>query len=318
MSDKQLPTFPAQLASACRGVVHGGAERRRVVGGWTAVLGLAVLLWLGVGCSSRTGYRPDASLLHKGDFSTGAPDRAFSFDDSLTVVSYNIQYGENIEAALADLRRAPRLDHADVILLQEMDLAGVESLARDLNCHYVYHAASVHPHHGRLFGNAVLSPWAIVDQQLVVLPHGHPLTGQKRIAVAALLDVDGAPLRVVSIHSATVILELEGRLDQATALLDSLAQGSEPVIVGGDFNTATDHGRVLTQRIFRRAGFRRAGRPTQATVRKKLWFRPSERLILDHIFYRGLEEGSAGVRIDATASDHYPLWARFGRPAPPD
>ncbi len=268
-----------------------------------------MVLLVAVGCSS-SGYHPDVSLQHRAAYGPAAP----AVRDSFTVVSYNIQYGEDIDLALADLREVPGLADADVILLQEMDLAGVEQMAQALGRNYAYQAASVHPHHGHLFGNAVLSRWPIVGQQLVVLPHPHPVTGHHRIAVVADLDVAGLPVRAVSLHVATVILELDERLEQAVAALDSLADVPGPVIVGGDFNTLTDYGRNLTLRLFRKAGFRRAGRPTVPTVRKKLWLWPSQRLVLDHMFTRGLEIGSAGVASEATASDHYPLWARFGFP----
>jgi endonuclease/exonuclease/phosphatase family metal-dependent hydrolase len=262
------------------------------------------------GCNPRPEPNTDLDLQHRGNYGPAVA----TVRDSFTVVSYNIQYGENVDAALVDLNRTPYLADADVLLLQEMDPEGAERMARELGYNYVYQAASLHPHHDRLFGNAVLSRWPIVGQRLLVLPHPHPVTGHRRIAVVADLDVAGLPVRAVSVHVATVIRELDARLDQATAALDSLADVPGPVIIGGDFNTLTDYGRRLTMRLFRKAGFRRAGSPTSPTVRQKLWLWPSQRLVLDHVFTRDLELGAAGVFQGATASDHYPLWARFGFP----
>jgi endonuclease/exonuclease/phosphatase family metal-dependent hydrolase len=284
------------------GIVNG---LKLVVSVWVAVAALLL-----VGCSSWTKYRPDETKQHRADHGPNAPTAR----DSFTVVSYNIQYGEKIDLALADLRNEPRIDDADVILLQEMDLTGVERMAQELGHNYYYQAASVSPHHGRLFGNAVLSRWPILAESFLVLPNAHPLTGQRRIAVIADLDVAGVPVRAISVHTSTVVAELPERVEQAAAVLDSLTDFPGPVIVGGDFNTVTDYGRNRTQRLFRKAGFRRAGRPTVATIGKRLWFWPSQKLVLDHLFYRDLALGSTGVRTTATASDHYPLWARFGFP----
>jgi endonuclease/exonuclease/phosphatase family metal-dependent hydrolase len=202
------------------------------------------------------------------------------------------------------------------VLLQEMDLEGTEKLARALGCNLVYHAAAVHPHHGRLFGNAVLSPWPIVAHDLIVLPHPHPLSGQRRIAVQADLLIAGRPLRAISVHLATPVTPLDARIEQAAAVAAAAADAPGPVVVGGDLNTVTDRGRVLVLRTFRKAGLRPAGLPTRPTIRKRIWLRPDLELALDHILVGKLTAGSAGVVGEAEASDHLPVWARCGWPPP--
>jgi len=291
---------------------NGGLPTGLLTGLRTGLLPAFILASLGGGCSSWTAYRPDpdhAHVVRSVSPPTAAPE-------SLLVVTYNVQWGEDLEVAEADLRRKPAVAGADVILLQEMDLGGVESLARDLGCNLVYHAAAVHPHHGRLFGNAVLSPWPIVAYELIVLPHPHPLSGQRRIAVLADLEVAGRPLRTVSVHMATPITPLEDRVDQAAAVIEAVAGTSGPVIVGGDLNTATDHGRVLILREFRKARLLPPAPPTTPTIRKRIWLRPDLELALDHILTRGLVAGSSGVIREAEASDHLPVWARFAWPPP--
>ena len=243
--------------------------------------------------------------------STAAPD-------SLLIASYNIQYGEDVALAIDDLRRAG-LDRPDILLLQEMTPAGVDSVARALGLGYVYQPASVHPHHGRLFGNAVLSRWPVTAHRLLVLPHPHPVTGHRRIALACDLDVAGRPVRTVSLHLATPVLATALRLDQAAAVLDSLVTPwPGAVIVGGDFNTAGPHDVAAVRKMYRRAGRLHPARlPEGCTVRGHPWRLLGAGCRLDHLFLRGLDDGSAGIATGSEASDHFPIWARVGWRAAP-
>jgi endonuclease/exonuclease/phosphatase family metal-dependent hydrolase len=238
--------------------------------------------------------------------------------ESLTVVSYNIQYGEDLEVAAADLRRHPRLREADVYLLQEMDPAGTDSLARALGCNYVYYRASVSPHHDRAFGNAVLSRWPIVSHRLLVLPHDAPLTGQQRIAVAVDLDLGGRRVRVVSVQLSTMVASLADRLDQAAAIADSLATGDRPVIIGGDFNTISTYEETRLRQVLRERGLREARLPAGTTMERRLLGLVPVRLRLDRVFYTGLEPTATGIAAEAQASDHVPIWARLAVPAHDD
>jgi endonuclease/exonuclease/phosphatase family metal-dependent hydrolase len=231
--------------------------------------------------------------------------------DSLTVVSYNIQYGEDLPVAAADLRAIPRVRDADIYLLQEMDAAGTDSLARLLGCDYVYFRASVSPHDDRDFGNAVLSRWPIVAHEVFVLPHGAPLTGQQRVAVAADLDVGGRQMRAVSVHLSTVLASLTDRLDQAAAAADSLLAGAVPVVVGGDFNTISVYEATRLRQALRRHGLQEARLPTGATARRTLFGLIPMRWRLDRFYYAGLEPVVTGIASTAQASDHLPIWATF-------
>jgi len=233
--------------------------------------------------------------------------------DSLLIVSYNIQYGEDLATALVDLRTAG-LDRPDILLLQEMTPAGVDTLARALDMAYVYQPASVHPHHQQLFGNAVLSRWPITANRLLVLPHPHPWSGHRRIAIACDLDVGGRPVRAVSVHLATPVLPADQRLAQAVAVVDSLVEGWDgPVVVGGDFNTLARADIAAVRKAYRRtARLLPARLPPGGTVRWHPGRLVGAGATLDHVFVRGLPVGSAGVARAATASDHFPLWIRCG------
>lgn len=274
----------------------------------------AALALLAAGCGLGTGYAPEVVPVHHGRASRPAPAVA---GDSLTVVSWNIQYGEDLDVALAELRSHPRLAAADVLLLQEMDRAGVAALAESLGLHWVYGLAAVHPHHARPFGNAVLARRPLTALPPLELPHRTPVTGHRRIAVAADVDLGGgAVLRAVSVHTATVIVAQDKRLAQAAAVLAGV-EGAGPAVVAGDFNTVSDWEVTLLRRAARRAGFthlRLPGGATYAAGHRRL---PAGGMVLDHVLVRGLAAGARGVVRTATASDHYPVWAVVARPAAP-
>lgn len=265
---------------------------------------MVVLTLLLAGCSSQTAFVPGSAHLTTSEAPLATAAR--SAPDSLIVVTYNIRHGEELDAALADLRAlAP--GGADVVLLQEMDPAGAAWLAQQLGCGHVYAPASVHPRHDRLFGNAVLSRWPVTGQRVVVLPHGSPLYGLRRIAVAADLDVAGRPVRAISAHLASAFLPQAERLDQLSAVLDSLVAGWDgAVVLGGDLNTSTPDDRFRFHRRLRAAGLRTvpATDPTAHWQPTRLWGLGE---VLDHVYVRGLVPGAPTVGRAATASDHWPL-----------
>jgi len=274
------------------------------------VSGIAVVaagLLLPAACSPDHDFHPGIEHLHRIDTMTWAPALR---PDSLLVVSYNVQYGEDVAVALNDLRRAG-LDRPDILLVQEMNPAGIDTLAGTLALNARYQPASIHRHHERRFGNALLSRWPILSHELLVLPHGHPLTGDQRIALACDVDVRGHVVRVVSVHLATVILGSDRRFEQAAAVVDSLVSGDVgPVVVGGDFNTATEGEIRRLRRLYRD---RARLQPARLGLDCTIGWHPG-RLVnagcrLDHIFVRGFEPGTGGVATEALASDHYPVWS---------
>jgi endonuclease/exonuclease/phosphatase family metal-dependent hydrolase len=278
-----------------------------------AALLLLVLLTLGGGCAADPSLQPALSREVRLEATAlGEATAEAAVPDSLLVVTYNIQYGEDVALALSDLRRAG-LDDPDVLLLQEMSPAGVDTVARALGLHAVYQPASLHPHHDREFGNAVLSRWPILDSQLLVLPHPHPWTGDRRIAVACDLDVAGRRVRTVSLHVATPVLTPGMRLEQATAVLEELVAGwTGPLIVGGDFNTSLPGDLPALRKEYRHRARLLPVPPAGCTIRWHPGRLVGARCALDHIFLRDLRAGSHGVARGAKASDHFPVWARVG------
>ncbi len=231
--------------------------------------------------------------------------------DSLVCVSYNIAFSEKLDQALVDLANDAVPQQPDILLLQEMDAEGAAYMALHLGMNYYYFPSFIHPHHGRLFGNAVLSPWPLSNARTAALPHANPLTENYRTALAVDVELAGGMVQVVSAHNATLIVDLEKRVQQVVAIRDSLVVPAGPVIVGGDFNTGTNWEGTLFRRVMRQAGFRETRPPAGRTARGGPLDFFGYHLKLDHIYYRDLQFVSAGVCRETSASDHFPIWGVF-------
>lgn len=265
------------------------------------------------GCGLKTGYTPDQVTVHRGAVNEPSPARP----DSLRILCWNIQYAIEVDLALQEIKADSNMAAADIILLQEMDPKGARRMAEELGMHHVYAAASVSPQSKNLFGNAVLSKWPIVDDQVLTLPHETLLTGHRRIAVAADIDLAGLPIRAISIHTATMIMDQRKRVEQAEAARDSLGGFDGPVIIGGDFNTVSEYEGTLLRQNMRRLRLKQVRLPAGPTIANKYKKMPGSEPVLDHFFYKEFEAGSRGVAHETTASDHYPIWVVLAVPDPP-
>jgi endonuclease/exonuclease/phosphatase family metal-dependent hydrolase len=267
----------------------------------------AMGLLIASACTSALDKPPSEADLARGSFAPAVDVHA----DSLVVAAYNIKFGEQVELAIQELGDHPMLAAADVLLLQEMHPEGCEAIARRRGYDFVYYPASVHPQHDRPFGNAVLARARLVDQGFVILPKAGLVSGTRRIAVHADLEIGSRRLRAVSVHTSTVILEQRQRLRQAQTILDSLSAVAGPMVIGGDFNTGSPDDVLQFRSLMRRAGFRQVHLPGDATIRKSWPRMAGVSFVLDHFFYRGLQVRRSGVVEAARASDHYPIWVVF-------
>lgn len=234
-----------------------------------------------------------------------APDEV---PTDLVVVSYNLRYGDEIEAAIAAYRQENPLPEADIVLLQEMDEDDVSRIARGLGYNYVYYPASV-AEDGDNFGNAILSRWPISDPAKLILPGLHPLSGQQRTATRAVVHVGDADILTYSTHIEVAASPGSLRREQFAAILDDIPDDATHVIVGGDFNTATSWGVDSLAEQFAAADMEHSTAGVGPTF-TRFGLRPSA---TDHIFARGFETVDAGVLIEVTASDHFPVWARLAQ-----
>lgn len=224
---------------------------------------------------------------------------------SLRVVTFNIEFARELDAALDVLQNEPALRDPDVVLLQEMDEPSVRRIADELSLHYTYYPATFSLRSDRDFGNAVLSRWPIVADEKLVLPHLGVFARTQRIATAATVQVGNRRVRVYSIHLATLVQMLpHARREQLTAVFDNAAS-FEHVVVGGDLNTQS-LSRAALERGY--ATPTEDGPPTTALGR---W---------DHIFVKGFDvpaQDDTGTISDVLgSSDHRPVWVVVVFPGP--
>lgn len=263
---------------------------------------LMVIAFIATSFQSVNNYDDPEGPKFEGAYSPGRTN----FDGELKVVSWNIAFANDIEQAIHDLQEAPDLRDADILLLQEMDEIGTEMIARTLGYNYVYYPASVHSHTDRNFGNAVLSKWPIEMSEKIILPHHSPKNDQIRIAVRALLTIDGKQVPVYSVHTETIWLDNESRADQITYLTEIVESDEPHVIVGGDFNTIT-----LKDELFLNEQMAAAGLEDMTKNIGNTFELGRVGLMLDHIFARGMTHLDAGVWQESDASDHDPVWAKM-------
>lgn len=261
----------------------------------------ALVLALGASLAPACASAPHNYLDPEGPTFGGRFGVAPAAKPEIRVVTFNIEYGIRVEPAIAALGSHPQLREPDVLLLQEMDQYGVARIAEALKLNYAYCPSSVNPKTRRDVGTAVLSPWPIEGHWKVRLPHVARLSHHARSVVGARLEIGGRRVRVYSVHFGT-LLGLSGaqRRDQLQAVVDDARGSSDPVILGGDFNSKSLAERLAEQ------GFAWPTRDIAATWKG---FR------FDHVLVRGFApppSSAAGVARDVRGvSDHYPAWVRL-------
>lgn len=249
------------------------------------------------GCANTINHLDPAGPRFEGTFAP-AIAHADASRGRIRVATFNVRYGRAVDSTVALLRDAPELSGADVIVLQEMDDAGVERIARALALNYVYFPSSIHPTEGRHWGPALLTPWPIDSAWKVLFPHEDAIRRGRHSATAARVMVRGRSVRVYSVHFEVAFrMGRARREDQVAAVLADAQGAPEPVVVAGDFNDWS-LGEYIADR-----GYQWATRDTRSSL---LVFH------LDHVLARGFEVRAAGVvRERRGASDHRPVWAEL-------
>lgn len=250
-------------------------------------------------CQTMQNYQNPEAPLYAGAYAESLPE----FEGEVKVITWNIRFAEKTETAIAELQQVEELQAADLLLLQEMDLAGVEAIASALEYNYIYVPASIHTYHGRDFGNAILSPWPLADLEKIRLPHRNPKNQQMRIAVRGRVTIGEFEIPVYTTHTETIWLDPLKRQEQLDTLLRNISHGSQFVIVGGDFNTFTAQSIIDLERDFEQIGLDRVSEGAGYTFEYSNFG-----FALDHLFATGFTVIDNGVWSDTRASDHFPLW----------
>ncbi len=267
-----------------------------------ATIFIALVLQTVPACRSMQNYQNQNEPLFSGDYAESPP----RFNGEIKVITWNIRFSEKVDQAIAEISKVQELQDADILLLQEMDEAGVEAIAKALVYNYIYFPASIHTHHDKNFGNAILSPWPISNPAKLILPYSNPKNNQIRIAVRGLVSVGDTEVLVYSIHSETAWLSQQKRQEQIQALLNEISEDYEYVIVGGDFNTFTAASIVELENRFELVGLERASVGASPT-----FTRSNFSFTLDHVFAKGFSVIDNGVWKATEASDHYPVWGNL-------
>jgi endonuclease/exonuclease/phosphatase family metal-dependent hydrolase len=271
---------------------------------WSRARGTALLLCAGFAssCALVENYDDPDGPRYFAHFAPplDADDQAL---ETLVVCTFNIEFAEHVEAAIDELRDDENLQRCTALLLQEMDWPGARQVAEALALDVVYYPGSVH--HGKDFGNAVLSRWPIVDDEKLILPHRNPTNGRIRIAVNATLDAPFARVTAYSVHGDTPWLGPAARLDQAEAIAADTARFDWPVVVGGDFNTSDPGSVERTVDVFVTRDFAWATREVPPSADGPLGAKA-----IDHVFAKGFSVTAAGT-VSTRASDHQPIWVEL-------
>lgn len=229
-------------------------------------------------------------------------------DTAIKVISYNIELCQNIDQAIKLIAHDAALKGADIICLQEMCLEGTYRMAQELKLHFIYYPSSTHPESGNEIGNAILSRWPITDDTKTILPFikEDKYLKLQRIAVTAVIMPRGVPIMVISTHLGVFISQAQ-RKKQVETILETIPDHIERCIIAGDFNSyASSHVRAIAKSM-KQAGFTHATGTVNSSFRS--WFLFNKKIVLDHIFTKGMPVLEAGSMPRSKASDHVPIWA---------
>ena len=281
---------------------------------------LVFLIFILQSCATsyKYSYEEKNTPLFEGDYRQLSDSNIFTSNYAITVVSFNIEFAQNIDKALTLLQQEP-LKSADVLLLQEMDEKGTEKLAKSLNMSYAYYPAIYHPKYKKNVGNAILSKWDIINSQKIKLPHPstYPVLFEgknyifRKTATMADIDIHGETITFVSTHAAA-FNTTKKRKEFAKAIADHVNNSNSAcAVVGGDFNSLGRGDIDATVGSFTTSDFLWASQYIGMTVSEKkpiLNAVPQDAFQLDHLFVKGMCINDAGKVEQTGVSDHLPIW----------
>ena len=155
--------------------------------------------------------------------------------DTISIGSLNLDHQGSFEKVIHDVEAAPRLSHADIILLQEVShVEGGPSIASRLADRMGYQVAFA-PEGPKVYdrGLAVVSKFPVVDSKVEWLtPYNLHFKTRHRFALAVTLRLPSGDLRIWNVHLDTRI-NPEQRLGQLQPVMDEAAKATGPRLIGG-------------------------------------------------------------------------------------
>jgi len=275
-------------------------QKRRVIYFATIVLLLVLLVGLMILRKPIGDYSDPSGPFYKGDYAN-TPGQ---FDGSLRVVTWNLHYAEKLDEVISALENAKQLQDADVLLLQEVNLKGVEAIAQKLHDNYVYYPAAYHRERREEYGNAILTKWPITDPEKLALPNWLPGWLESRNAAKTRISVGEREILVYSVHLDVFWMVPGWVKSQGEFLVEEASNEDAFVIQGGDYNTWNAGSIAVLEKEYSEAGLERLTTGTGYTFESSVL-----KLTLDHIFSTEVNAYQSGVYRHTDASDHFPVWA---------
>jgi endonuclease/exonuclease/phosphatase family metal-dependent hydrolase len=222
------------------------------------------------------------------------------------------------EKILDSIRKAPRVQNADLFLFQEVANGNSGPSVAERIAGRLGYSATFEPAAPGVYdqGLALVSRYAITDIEIKRLKTCNlRFRGRSRFAVSATVETPWGGLRVWNAHLDTRINAAE-RLEQLQPVIDDAARHTGPRLIGGDFNTndlywlgnalplpgGPSHGGAIRSAM---------DRHRFETFSETLNTFPSFRRHLDWIFVRDASLLAARVE-PAQFSDHNALWVQVG------
>ncbi|MDB4939872.1 MAG: hypothetical protein JWO40_297 [Candidatus Doudnabacteria bacterium] len=245
---------------------------------------------------------------------------------TIRVATFNVFYGDNPHKIGQAIRANKNLADADIILLQEVEAHSDEIkeratiIAEELGLSCIYAPARASGKETKLNGThglAILSRFTVKESQIIPLKkYNLHFNSRDRIALSAILQIDGELVQVCNVHL-DLRINIKDRLDQITDLIEKLSSHQiKKIIIGGDFNTVPIFWAARVLPIFYSAqknkfdkyilskGYKGTVGKVGPTMHLKLL-----RFSLDDIYVKDLDFVKHAVERDLTVSDHKPVWA---------
>lgn len=269
-----------------------------------------LLLSISVQASSWRNYTDPKAPIYSDTFSSSSLSK-----NNFRVVTLNLHWSQSIPGIVELLKTHADLRDADAYLLQEVvGVPGSSSahaayeLAKALELNYVYVPAFIHKQNEQDFGVAILSPHPMKEFTKIILPYPHFIDKTQRVAVGATIEAPFADVRTYSIHAETLQFSL-WRKRQVDKVFQDANLYQDPLILGGDFNTAPVWQKWILFNFAQNRGWDIATKSVKGAT-----FKGAGGLVrfkLDHIFSKNIRVNKAGKVRLPKLSNHDFLWSEF-------